>query len=737
MNTPLALIYQPFAAFSGSHILQREYDDLALELKKYLDANAINEVLRCAVYGAAAHKEQKRKSGEPYFIHPIAVCKILAKQQFDLPVLQAALLHDVLEDTVLNKTDIASAFSSEVARLVDGVSKLDKLKHQGPQIVQAESFKKMIVATADDPRVLIIKLADRLHNMQTLAPFRPDKQRRIAKETLDIYTPIAGRFGLFYFRIQLEDLAFSYLYPWRYKVLQKHYLAFFSDNRVLNQIRQDLLPLLQELNIHASVNKRQRHLWGLYQRMKRKLGQTQRIKRKQTFYEASRTVAIRVITDTKDHCYLILGKIHELYRPIQGKFEDYIAAPKSNGYRSLHTSALMANGNVLNIQIRTRDMHTLAEAGIISVLHQDAKRRALAMENEHIETEKCTGVRWLSRLKEVQNIIDDPLEFYNAIKKELVLTSSDMYVYTPAGEVIDLPRGATAVDFAYALDTKIGHRCSAAMVNGQPYPIYKPLAVGQTVHIITDENSSPHAGWLKFVVTEKAKAGINYYIRYIPEDKARLLGYRLLDGALERLNGTRLSLDSSVWKKYLQEQNVAEDVILAEIGRGVRQPNLVASTLLGQQVNIVTREHNRILEVNSALDSGIIMGECCYPLPHEEIIGQTEPGIGITIHRQSCSFNQVADREDWIRVAWTEQTKGLFCSLVEVQARERSGLLAEVATVIADAKANIVDFHTGHMPHDNHFRILKLWIEVRNCEHLTQIMQWLSLVNNVVNIHRI
>ena len=445
MNAPLALEYQPFGVFTGAATLQAAYDDLAVELKKYLDPEDIDKVLRCAIYGAAAHEGQRRQSGEPYFVHPIAVCRILARQRFDLPVLQAGLLHDVLEDTILNKKDMATEFGEDVTRLVDGVSKLDRLKKTAPQAAVADSFRKMFLATADDPRVLIIKLADRLHNMQTLGALRRDKQQRIAHETLDVYAAIAGRLGLFYFRIQLEDLAFSYLYPWRHAVLRKHYNEDNTHEQTLRTVRSELQARLQILGIKASINPRHRHLWGVYQRMKRK----------ESFKEAIRTVPIRIITDSEDNCYRILGALHSLYRPVHGKFEDYIAAPKSNGYRSLHSSVIMGDGTALNVQIRTRDMHTLAEAGIISVWHQYAKQRAVKIEAHSIEAEK-TMREWLSRLKEVQNITDDPLQFYNAIKKELV--TGEMQIYTPKGDIIALPHGATPVDLAYTIHTEIGNR---------------------------------------------------------------------------------------------------------------------------------------------------------------------------------------------------------------------------------------------------------------------------------------
>ena len=725
---PLALEYQPFAVFSGANTLQAAYNELADELKKYLDPEDQEKVLRCAIYGAAAHEGQKRQSGEPYFVHPIAVCRILARQRFDLPVLQAGLLHDVLEDTILKKTDMAAEFGEEVTRLVDGVSKLDRLKQKAPQAAVADSFRKMFLATADDPRVLIIKLADRLHNMQTLSSLRRDKQRRIALETLDVYAPIASRLGLFYFSIQLQDLAFSYLYPWRYAVLRKRYLERFARNETLDRVRAALQPRLQALNIKASINKRQRHLWGVYQRMERK----------ESFEEAIRTVPIRILTDNEDNCYRILGSLHNLYRPIHGKFEDYIAAPKSNGYRSLHTSVLMPGGIVLNVQIRTRDMHTLAEAGIISVWHQYAKQRAVQIEASSIEAEK-TLREWLSRLKEVQNYTDDPLQFYDTIKKEIV--SGDMHVYTPKGEVIDLPRHATPVDYAYAIHTKIGNHCIGAKVNGHAYPIYKPLEMAQTVEIITSEDAHPHAGWLQFVVTAKARGAINKYLKELARSDAQALGQRLLGNALRRHGHTLDSVGKTRWQHYLQESALTRESLLTQIGQGLRQAALVATALLeghGETVSAAQDDDTtRQLEVHSAFESGISLAQCCYPLPQEPIIGQIVPGIGIHIHRQECPLRGIDGNEEWISATWAQERKGLFPAALEIEAYEHPRLLADVSSHIADADANITDFQMNHAAHDLHRRILTVWVEVRDREHLAQLTRRLRLLEDTIQIRRV
>ena len=664
MNAPLALEYQPFGVFTDAATLQAAYDDLAVELKKYLDPEDIDKVLRCAIYGAAAHEGQRRQSGEPYFVHPIAVCRILARQRFDLPVLQAGLLHDVLEDTILNKKDMATEFGEDVTRLVDGVSKLDRLKKTAPQAAVADSFRKMFLATADDPRVLIIKLADRLHNMQTLGALRRDKQQRIAHETLDVYAAIAGRLGLFYFRIQLEDLAFSYLYPWRHAVLRKHYNEDNTHEQTLRTVRSELQARLQILGIKASINPRQRHLWGVYQRMKRK----------ESFKEAIRTVPIRIITDSEDNCYRILGALHSLYRPVHGKFEDYIAAPKSNGYRSLHSSVIMGDGTALNVQIRTRDMHTLAEAGILSVWHQYAKQRAVKIEAHSIEAEK-TMREWLSRLKEVQNITDDPLQFYDAIKKELV--TGEMQIYTPKGDIIALPHGATPVDLAYTIHTEIGNHIVGAKVNGQPYPIYKPLKMAQTVEILTDPDAHPHNSWLQFTIPGgKAHIGINRYLN------------------------------------RLARQNAG----------------------LATSSKQVTDSEQKIL-VHSAFESGITLAPCCHPLPLEAITGHSVAGSGILIHGSDCPLLETAAHT--IAADWADERKGLFPSELAIKAYAHPRLLARVSGAIADSEANITDFQINHADSDEQRRCLTVWLEVRDLEHLTQVMHRLRQLEETIGIRRI
>lgn len=722
MSVPAALSYAPFSGLTAAQQLEESYARLQKEVAHYLDPEDMAVLLRTAVYGAKAHEGQMRQSGGPYFTHPIAVAEILASQRFDLPVLQAGLLHDVLEDTAVSKAEMAATFGNEVTELVDGVSKLDRLKDQAPQQVQAESFKKMLVATTDDPRVIIIKLADRLHNMRTLGALRRDKRIRKAKETLDIYASIAGRLGLFYFRMQLEDLVFSHLYPWRYAVLQKHYQQRFANNHAAHKVRHDLLPTLKSMGIKASITKRQRHLWGVYQRMQRK----------QSFDAACRTIPIRIITDSIDDCYRVLGVLHGIYRPISGKFEDYIAAPKSNGYRSLHTSVLTASGEVLNVQIRTHDMHSLAEMGIIAIWYQHVKNRSVQLEKHTIEAEKYMR-DWLSRLREVQNITHDPLEFYDAIKKEL--SPGDIHVYTPKGEVIDLPRGATPVDFAYAVHTRIGNHCAAAKVNGELYPIFRPLEIAQTVEIITRPESHPNIGWLQFVVTAKARAGVNHYIRSLQYKEAQQLGRELLDKSLHERGSSLRAMEETALQDYLVEQKITIQQLFDDIAHGQRQSGLVASTILGGK-SWQELSKTETLYIHSALDSAISMASCCYPLPYEPIIGHFEPQVGIKIHRRQCMISEVNDSQDWIRVAWAQEVSGIFISLIELHVLDKPMIISQITHEIAAAGSNIRDFRLERHWQQENMRIIKCWLAVENRDHLAKVMRSLRGIDGVIAIQR-
>lgn len=721
MSTVAALDYQPFAGLTGSDYLDQGFERLRAETEHYLEPAEIDTLLKTAIYGAHAHEGQVRQSGEPYFTHPLAVALILANQRFDLPVLQAALLHDVLEDTPVTKPQMAEVFGDEVTTMVDGVSKLERLKNQGPKEVQAESFRKMLVATTDDPRVIIIKLADRLHNMRTLAALRPDKRIRKAKETMDVYASIAGRLGLFYFRMQLEDLAFSYLHPWRYAVLKKHYTERYNKSHVSDLVRRELMPKFQELGISATINKRQRHMWGLYQRMLRK----------QTFAEACRTVPLRIITDTEDNCYRILGLVHASYRPIMGKFEDFIAAPKSNGYRSLHTSVLMKPREVLNIQIRTREMHALAETGIIAVWHQHIKNRDIRKEQHTIAAEKYMR-DWLYRLKEVQNITHDPLEFYDAIKNEL--TSGDMHVYTPKGEVIDLPKGATPVDFAYAIHTEVGDHCIAAKVNGQNYPIFKPLEMAQTVEIQTSKEAHPYAGWLQFVVTAKARAGVNHHLRTLEKQEAQQLGRSLLSKAFLGIGGKAAEMNAAV-EHYCDSTNTNLAELLDAIAHGKKQAGLIASSLLGKHLPENVAEEETLL-VTSAMESGVTMGQCCHPLPFEAIVGHLEPDVGIVIHRKQCLMTEITDSQDWVTADWSPEVGGSFVALLSMSVIDKPRMLSAITQVIASTDSNIEDVKLEPSLQRENIRVIKCWIDVKNRDHLAKVIRGLRNIDGIIRITR-
>lgn len=726
MTTPKLLAYQSdlFAGLAGQAYLQQAYDALEAELNLYLTDESIIKVREAARFGAQAHAEQKRQSGEPYFTHPIAVAHILASHRFELPVLIAGLLHDVLEDTEVTMGEMAAAFGAEVTALVDGVSKLKRIGDQAPQEVAAESFKKMFIAMADDFRVVIIKLADRLHNMQTLSALRPDKRRRKAIETLDVYASIAEKLGMFSFRVLLEDLVFSNLYPWRFAVLQKHYRALgdTSHRTMLDQVSEALLPELQKIGVKARIRWRRRHLWGVYLRMKRK----------ESFAAACRTIPLRIITDSEDDCYRVLGRLHALYRPIANKFEDYIAAPKSNGYRSLHTSVLSADKDVLNVQIRTTAMHQLAENGILAMLYHHERQRREELDPHSIGAQKYLR-DWLSRLKEVETITHNPLEFYNAIKKEL--TSGGIHVYTPKGQVIDLPKNSTPIDYAYAIHTKIGHHCREARVNGVNYPLFKALETGQTVEIIVDKDSFPHAVWLEFVQTAKARAGINHYLRHLAKQEAAQLAKRLLEIACNRLGGELASVDARRWQAYLSEQGISEEQLWQQIAQNTRQPMLVAQALLSKEQ--VRLQGDSVLQVVSVMDAGIEFAPCCLPIPQDAVYGLLEDGVAIRLHRRECAFLEADKHHLWIKAGWDLAYRGRFETMIDVRIEDKLGMAAAVTTAISRENGNLTDLQVLLVAESQEVRVMRCRLGVFDRQHLAAILRALRRVSGVVSVNRL
>lgn len=519
----------------------------------YLDASERQQLIDCCFFAANAHDGQKRHSGEPYICHPIKVAEILAREvRFNLPVLQAGVLHDVVEDTPVEKNEIAAAFSDEVADLVDGVSKLEKDKEVSRQELQARTFTKLVVAMEADPRVVMIKFADRMHNMQTLGALRPDKRRRIAQETLDVYVPIAKRLGMFVFKTELEELVFKNLYPWRYQIVAKLVEKTHpAREAAYEDVCQKLTVRFQSQHIKASIRKRRRNLYEVYQKIAKNRLNRHRLERA--------SIPLIILTESRDECYRVLGEIHDLYTPVFKKLADYIASAKPNGYQSIHTSVLTDERRVINFQIRTKAMHAAAEAGIIAIWHDHnvPKEKSANQDSNSLRREKPMR-RWLGNIKKWSITSDDPVEFYESVKRDLI--DFEIRVLTPKGEPIALPDGATVIDFAYHVHTELGNHLTDAEVNGVQVPLSYKLSSGQMVELSVSPSAGPHSTWLKYVKTARARTAIRHVLRDLPTEELEAIGYKKIKGYLARRNTHYRQL-----KKRLTQVAKSRELSLGEL----------------------------------------------------------------------------------------------------------------------------------------------------------------------------
>ena len=594
---------------------------------KYMDKEQVQEVYQAYLFGAQAHEGQVRQSGEPYIYHPLAVARILASMHMDVKSIIACILHDVIEDTHATRAAIEEQFGEEVADLVEGVSKLTHIKFKNKIEQQAENIQKVLLAMAKDIRVILIKLADRLHNLRTLGALRPDKRRRIAKETLEIYIPIAYRLGIYTIRHEMEDLVLQAQYPWRYKVLE-HAVGKASGHRkeVINKVDKALVTRLNEMGLNSEVQKRKKHLYSLYEKM--------RIKHL-SFNQVFDVYAIRVLVDSVDECYRVLGVVHNLFKPIPGRFKDYIAIPKGNGYQSLHTALYGPHGIPLEVQIRTDDMDVFAESGI-------AAHWLYKSPNESGKTGAHARAReWLTGILEMQQSAGDSLEFLENVKVDLF--HDEIYVYTPEGDIIKLPRNATPVDFAYMVHTDIGNTCVAAKLDHSFSPLNTPLYSGQTVEVITSSTARPNPAWLTYVVTVKARSNIRSYLKNMQADEAMSQGRRLLERCLKVL-GLRLEdVPEADMKSALEEYGFETlQELLEDVGMGNRSASLVVRRLVPEREAQCDSEDTREMRSQSPLASdgteGMVVayGKCCFPIPGDHIIGILSKGRGIVIHREEC-----------------------------------------------------------------------------------------------------
>ena len=696
--------------------------DLCGFLESYLSREQVSEVYRAYLFGAEAHEGQSRLSGEPYIYHPVAVARILAGLRMDHQCLMAAILHDVIEDTETAKEQLAREFGPEIAELVDGVSKLTQIKFRSRAEAQAENFRKMMLAMTKDIRVILIKLADRLHNMRTLGVMGPNKARRIARETLDIYAPIANRLGINSIRHELQELGMAAHWPWRYNILRTA-LRKQRGNRkeVVGNIEEMLRSRLQQEGFDGEVYGREKHVYSIYRKM---------LEKKLPLNELADVYAFRIIVDSVDTCYRVLGVVHNLYRPMPGRFKDYIAIPKANGYQSIHTVLFGPHGLPIEIQIRTRDMHHVAEEGIAAHWHYKSSSTGGTMTPD-------TAADWLRNLLDVQKDSGNSMEFLEHVKVDLF--PDEVYVFTPRGQIFVLPKGATVIDFAYAVHSDVGNQCVAARVDRQLAPLRSELRNGQTVDIITKKKSRPNPAWLDFVVTGKARATIRSFLKRLEHKEAVQLGRRLLKRELKTL-GRKLD-DVSEQEKLtlLKEIGLGSfDKLLEQIGLGNRMCKLVARMLASGEAHPVP-EGGAAAPLSIKGTEGMVVGfaKCCSPIPGDPVVAIFSPGRGLVVHHQECpnlgDFRRQG--QSWLDVQWAEDVSGEFSTTIRVDAGNQRGMLATIAALIAEEGSNIDDVRSEER--DGLSTSLRFIISVKGRKHLAHIIRRLKKVPFVLRISRV
>ena len=695
-------------------------DLLLTELSSYLKPQDVEHVRVAIEFSRAAHQGQMRQSGDPYISHPIAVANILAPLRIDVQAIIAALLHDVVEDTEVTTEQVAEKFGKPVAELVEGLSKLDRIKFETHEDAQAENFRKMLLAMARDVRVILIKLADRLHNMRTLGSMSREKSERIARETMEIYAPIANRLGLNDVYRELQDLSFMHLHPNRYAVLSKA-LKVARGNRpeVIDKILNAIRQRLAEYNIKAEVTGREKNIYSIYEKMQSK---------SLAFAEVLDIYGFRVLVDDFASCYVALGALHGLYKPIPGKFKDYIALPKMNGYQSLHTTLFGPFGTPIEIQIRTHDMHRIAEAGVAS--HWLYKSSQDSINDLHKKTHQ-----WLQDLLESLSQSSDSAEFLEHLKVDLF--PDEVYVFTPKGKILSLPRGATGVDFAYSVHTDIGNRCIAVKVNHELVPLRTELKNGDRVEVITAAHARPNPAWLSYVATSKARSNIRHFLKTMQSGESAQLGERLLNQALLSLGVKPQDMDDARWNKLLRDTGVkSRQDILADIGLGRRFNVVVARQLASIGDAVANETATPAITIQGTEGMAVQFAQCCRPIPGDPIIGVIKSGQGLIVHTHDCPTLRRgrSSSEQWLDVVWDKNIRRPFDVNIKLLAENKRGVLAKVAAAIAEAGANIENIS---FTHEDKLTALHFTLEVNNRLHLANVMRSLRKIQEVVRIIRV
>jgi RelA/SpoT family (p)ppGpp synthetase len=695
--------------------------DLRDLLNTYLEPEKVAIILRAFETGAAAHEGQTRKTGEPYILHPVAVASILASMRMDYSSVAAAILHDTIEDTPLTKEEIQSRFSEEIAELVDGVTKLDKMKFRTRYEADAESFRKLMLAMSKDLRVIFIKLADRLHNMRTLGSMNADSRRRIARETLDIYAPIADRLGMNSIKSELQDLGFANLYPWRHRTIAEHISTVTGDRKqIISEIYKELKKKMSEGGIPCDIKGREKTPYSIYRKM---------LSKDLSFSEVTDVYAFRIITHSVPHCYLALGGAHGLYRPKPGRFKDHIALPKSNGYQSLHTILNSPYNLPVEIQIRTQEMDVMAEKG--AAAHWQYKSGETTSGSAQVRARE-----WLMQLVEVQRHSTDSMEFLDGAKSDLF--PDQIFVFTPKGKIIDLRRSATALDFAYAIHTGVGDRTQSILIDKVEVPLSTRLSNGQTIKVITSDSAHPIPEWLDFVTTARARTAIRHYIKSLEQADTVALGLRLLETALNSRGSDIDAVPAQRMDQYLKENKFdRQEDLLTELALGNLLSSVVAARLAPEVSTLGSGEETEALSIAGSEGSAVTFANCCHPVPGDAIMGYLSAGKGVVVHRTHCrNVRELRKHPDHcIDVIWAPIRRGMFEVALKISAKNVPGVLANISTSIGEAGSNIERIE---QPEANpEIATLLFIISVKDRDHMARVMRRLRRNRNVNRVSRI
>ncbi len=700
-------------------------DSLADSLSEYLPAEQIQQVKRAYYFAEQAHDGQVRRSGEAYVTHPLAVAYILSEMHMDSQSLMAAMLHDVIEDTGVSKDAIAVQFGDTVAELVDGVSKLTQIDFRSKAEAQAENFRKMMLAMVKDVRVIIIKLADRLHNMRTLDVMRLEKQKRIARETLDIYAPIALRLGMHGLRVELEELCFKILWPKRYEVL-KDVIRRANINRdtLLQEVEKNISEKLGPAEIVSRIHGREKNIYSIYRKMKDKNLQ---------FSEVYDVFAFRIVVASVDTCYRVIGVIHNLYKPVPGKFKDYIAIPKKNAYQSLHTILFGPRGMPIEVQVRSEEMDQVAQSGIAAHwMYKDASHDYAAPQTRTRE--------WLNTVSEMQNRSGSSLEFLESVKVDLY--RDEIYVFTPRGDIMELPINSSTIDFAYAVHTDIGNQCVAAKINRRLEPLSTVLENGQTVEIITSPSGRPNPAWLNFIVTAKARSNIRSFLKNLQSNEALQLGKRLLNKALRAYDKSWQDIARREQENLLKDlQLESEEQLFREIGLGNPMAPFVAKhieSLRGSWIKLRRRsESKQPLAIRGTEGMVVSFGKCCHPIPGDAIIGIMTAGKGLVVHHIKCenTKRKTTSRDKWIHVYWADDIANEFTAEISIRTANEPGVLAVVAANISDAGSNIENIVFDEKLGST--TMITVFLTVKDRVHLARIMRTIRNIPQISKVKRL